>query len=77
MEKLQKHLDEQAIKAIKQATRRMLKNEISEDIVAAEVADSPRTLEKAVRAALASGKLAEFLACLSPEEKEQVSKALE
>src|SRR5205807_1584740 len=59
MEKLQKHLDEQARKAVKQATRRMLKNETSEDIVASEVADSPRALEKALRAALASGKLEE------------------
>ncbi len=76
MEKLQKHLDEQAKKAIQQATRRMLKNETAEDIVAGEVAGRARTLEKAMRAALASGKLAEFLASLSPEEKEQFRKAL-
>ena len=76
MEKLQKHLDEQARKAIKQATRRMLRNETAEDIVAGEVAGRSRTLEKAMRAALASGKLAEFLASLSPEEKEQFRKAL-
>lgn len=76
MEKLQEHLDEQAKKAVKQATRRMLKNETAEDIVAGEVADSPRTLEKAMRAALASGKLAEFLASLSAEEKKYIRKAL-
>jgi hypothetical protein len=76
MEKLQKHLDEQAKKAVRQATRRMLKNDTSEDIVAGEVADNPRTLEKALRAALASGQLAEFLACLSSEEKKQIRKAL-
>jgi len=76
MENLQKHLDEQAKKAIKQATHRMLKNETAEDIVAGEVADSPRTLEKAMCAALAGGKLAEFLASLSAEEKKQIRKAL-
>jgi hypothetical protein len=76
VEKLQKHLDEQAKKAVKQATRRMLKNDTAEDIVAGEVADSPRTLEKAMRAALVSGKMAEFLASLSPEEKKQIRKAL-
>jgi hypothetical protein len=77
MPKLQKHLDEQAKKAVQQATRRMLKNETSEGIVAGEVADSPRTLEKAVRAALASGQLADLLASLSPAEKEQIRTALE
>ena len=76
MEKLQKHLDEQATKAVQQATRRMLKNETSEEIVAGEVADSPRTLQKALRAALASGQLAEFLASLSPEEKKLIRRAL-
>ncbi len=76
MEKLQKHLDEQAKKALQQTTRRMLKNETSKDIVACEVAESPSTLEKAVRAALASCKLAEILANLSPEEKKQIRKAL-
>jgi hypothetical protein len=76
MEKLQKHLDEQAKKAVRQATRRMLKNETAEDIVAGEVVDCSRTLEKAMRAALARGKLAEFLASLSPEEKKLIRKAL-
>jgi hypothetical protein len=38
MEKLQKHLDEQAKKAIKRATDKMLKNKTARDIVAEEVA---------------------------------------
>jgi hypothetical protein len=76
MERLQKHLDEQATKAIKQATDKMLKNKTARNIVAEEVAANPKALEAALQKALASGKLAEFLASLSPEEKEQIRDAL-
>jgi hypothetical protein len=44
--------------------------------VAEAVAANPRTLNKAMCPALASGKLAGFLASLSPEEKAQIRKAL-
>ena len=45
--------------------------------MAGEVARRTRSLEKAMRAALTSGKLADFMASLSPEEKEQFKAALE
>ena len=86
MQRLQKHLDEQATKAIKQATDKMLKNKTARAIVAEQVAanpkaleaalQNPKALEAALQNALASGKLAEFLASLSPEEKEQIRNAL-
>jgi hypothetical protein len=45
MEKVQKHLETQAEKAVKQATRRMLKNKTSREIVAEEVAKSKQARE--------------------------------
>jgi hypothetical protein len=46
MEKLQKHLDTQARKAVKQATKRMLANKTSREIVAEEIAENEQVLEK-------------------------------
>jgi hypothetical protein len=47
MEKLQKHLDEQTKKAIKQATDKMLKNKTARDLVAEEVAANPEAAAQA------------------------------
>ncbi len=47
MQKLQKHLDEQAKKAIKQATDKMLKNKTARNIVAEEVALNPEAVAQA------------------------------
>src|SRR5437899_2934273 len=49
MEKLQKHLDTQAKKAVKQATKRMLANKTSRGIVAEEVAENEQVLEEVAR----------------------------
>jgi hypothetical protein len=45
MEKVQKHLDTQAKKAVKQATKRMLNNKTSREIVAEEVAKNKEARE--------------------------------
>ena len=45
-EKPQTHLDTQAKEAIKQATRRLLENITSQDIIAEEVTDSPGLSKK-------------------------------
>jgi hypothetical protein len=50
----------------------MLKNKTARAMVAATVAANPKALEVALQNALASGKLAEFLATLSPEQKQQI-----
>jgi len=63
--------------AVTQATHKMLKNKTARDIVAEQVAADPKALEASVQSALASGKLAELLASLSPEEKEQIKMARE
>jgi hypothetical protein len=45
MEKLQKHLDTQARNAVKQATKRMLTNKTSRELVAEEVAKNRKARE--------------------------------
>jgi len=64
-------------KALARATQRMLRNKAARDIVAEKVAANPKALDAALQNALASGKLAEFLTALSPEEKERIKSLLE
>jgi hypothetical protein len=75
-EKVPKRRDIQVTKAVAQATKELLKNKTARDVVAEEVATNPKTLEKVMCAALASGKLADFLGSLPPQEKAQIKKAL-
>src|SRR5207245_53661 len=49
MEKLQRHLDTQAKKAVKQVTKRMLANKTSRSIVAEEVAENEQVFEEVAR----------------------------
>ena len=77
MQKLQKHLSEQAKKAIQQAADKLLKNKTARDIVFEELAANHKALEASLQNVLATGKLAEFLASLSPAEKEQLKTVLE
>jgi hypothetical protein len=49
MEKLQKHLDTQAKKAVKQVTKRMLANKTSRDILAEQVGENEQAFETAAR----------------------------
>jgi hypothetical protein len=72
MEKLPKHLDTQAKKAVAQVTDKMLRNKVARAIVAEKVVANPEALEAALQNALASGQLAEFLTTLSPEQKQQL-----
>lgn len=49
MEKVQRHLDIHAKKAVQQATRRMLNNKTSREIVAEEVAENEQALEEVAK----------------------------